>query len=87
MDVKCRAPAAERIISVPPVSPKADPNNPKAHKPPQVAAIAKSIRTFGFNVLVLVDQNDKLPMPPLLPPIDRRRTPIGAFGSADPPRA
>ncbi|MBV9932550.1 MAG: ParB N-terminal domain-containing protein [Alphaproteobacteria bacterium] len=34
-----------------------DPSNPRARKPQQVAAIAKSIRTFGFNVPVLVDQD------------------------------
>ncbi|HEY0312177.1 MAG TPA: DNA methyltransferase [Allosphingosinicella sp.] len=34
--------------------------NPRAHKPPQVAAIAKSIRTFGFNVPVLLDGDDAI---------------------------
>lgn len=33
----------------------ADPSNPRTHKPPQVAAIAKSMSTFGFNVPVLAD--------------------------------
>lgn len=34
---------------------KADQFNPRAHKPPQVAAIASSIKTFGFNVPILID--------------------------------
>ena len=34
---------------------KPDPKNPRLHKPPQIAAIARSISTFGFNVPVLVD--------------------------------
>src|SRR5438094_2271182 len=33
-----------------------DPANPRAHKPPQVAAIARSITSFGFNVPLLVDE-------------------------------
>src|SRR5947209_6335503 len=34
---------------------RADEGNPRAHKPPQVAAIARSITTFGFNVPILID--------------------------------
>src|SRR5579884_3189099 len=37
-----------------------DPANARLHKPPQVAAIARSISTFGFNVPVLVDDSGKL---------------------------
>ena len=47
-----------RSLSLEQVSPdglRPDPSNPRIHKPPQVAAIAKSITTFGFNVPVLVD--------------------------------
>ena len=32
-----------------------DPKNPRAHQPPQIAAIARSIKTFGFNVPVVTD--------------------------------
>lgn len=32
-----------------------DPRNARLHKPPQIAAIARSMRTFGFNVPLLVD--------------------------------
>jgi DNA modification methylase len=34
-----------------------DPKNPRLHSPKQIAQIAASIRTFGFNVPVLVDAN------------------------------
>jgi DNA modification methylase len=34
---------------------KPDPKNPRLHKPPQIAAIARSISTFGFNVPILAD--------------------------------
>jgi DNA modification methylase len=37
-----------------------DPYNPRSHKPPQVAAIARSIQTFGFNMPVLVDGADMI---------------------------
>jgi DNA modification methylase len=37
-----------------------DPANARLHKPPQVAAIARSISTFGFNVPLLVDDSGKL---------------------------
>lgn len=32
-----------------------DPRNARLHKPPQIAAIARSMRTFGFNVPLLID--------------------------------
>ena len=34
---------------------KGDPSNPRAHTPAQVAGIARSIETFGFNVPILID--------------------------------
>lgn len=37
-----------------------DPRNPRFHKPPQIASIARSITTFGFNVPVLVDSADHI---------------------------
>jgi DNA modification methylase len=37
-----------------------DPRNPRSHKPPQVAAIARSIQTFGFNMPVLIDSADMI---------------------------
>lgn len=37
-----------------------DPANARLHKPPQIAAIARSIATFGFNVPLLVDDAGKL---------------------------
>lgn len=36
---------------------KLNPRNPRSHSPRQVRQIAKSIRTFGFNVPVLVDHD------------------------------
>ncbi len=34
---------------------KFNPKNARSHKPPQIAAIARSIKTFGFNVPVVAD--------------------------------
>lgn len=39
---------------------KPDAGNPRSHKPPQIAAIARSIKTFGFNVPLLVDEAGRL---------------------------
>jgi DNA modification methylase len=39
---------------------KPDPKNPRLHKPPQIGAIARSIRTFGFNVPILVDSENHI---------------------------
>ena len=36
----------------------ADPRNPRLHTPPQVAAIARSISTFGFNIPVVANTDD-----------------------------
>ncbi len=38
----------------------ADPRNPRSHKPPQIAAIARSIQTFGFNVPVVADEEGQI---------------------------
>src|SRR4051812_12248503 len=35
---------------------KPDPANTRLHKPAQIAAIARSIATFGFNVPILIDE-------------------------------
>ena len=32
-----------------------DASNPRIHKPPQIAGIARAIKTFGFNVPILID--------------------------------
>ena len=37
---------------------KLDPCNPKRHSPRQINQIARSIEAFGFNVPVLIDEND-----------------------------
>ena len=37
-----------------------DSRNVRAHKPPQIAAIARSINAFGFNVPILIDSTDKV---------------------------
>jgi DNA modification methylase len=37
-----------------------DPTNPRFHSPKQIRQIATSIKTFGFNVPVLVDANGKV---------------------------
>ncbi len=44
-----------KIENCSPAELRQNPQNPRAHKPPQVAAIARSIETFGFNVPILVD--------------------------------
>ena len=55
-----RTPEPLAVIHLPPASLRPDPSNPRAHKPPQVAAIAKSISTFGFNVPVLADGDGQI---------------------------
>ena len=37
-----------------------DPVNPRSHSKKQVRQIAESIRTFGFNVPILVDRHDNI---------------------------
>ena len=37
-----------------------DPNNPRTHSKTQIGQIAKSIRSFGFGVPILVDAEDKV---------------------------
>jgi DNA modification methylase len=39
---------------------KLDPKNPRSHSPRQIRQIARSIQAFGFNVPVLVDNNDQV---------------------------
>ena len=39
---------------------KSDPKNPRIHSDKQVRQIAQSIRTFGFNVPILVDRDMKV---------------------------
>ena len=39
---------------------KRNPANPRIHSQKQVRQVAESIKTFGFNVPVLVDQIDQL---------------------------
>jgi DNA modification methylase len=48
--------AALSIESVPPNTLKPDPRNPRRHSKPQIAQIARSIKAFGFNVPILVDE-------------------------------
>ena len=38
----------------------ADPHNPRAHPREQVRAIARSIKAFGFNAPILVNQNNRI---------------------------
>src|SRR5260370_30387489 len=40
---------------VPVVTLQSDPNNPRVHTDRQIDQIARSIKTFGFNVPILVD--------------------------------
>ena len=49
-----------KIEYIRPACLKADPRNPRGHKPPQIAAIARSIQTFGFNVPVVTDSDDQI---------------------------
>ena len=37
-----------------------DPVNPRSHSKKQLRQIAESIRTFGFNVPILVDRHDNI---------------------------
>jgi DNA modification methylase len=39
---------------------KLDPNNPRSHSPRQIRQVARSIKTFGFNVPVLIDGAGKI---------------------------
>ncbi len=39
---------------------KLDPQNPHEHRPKQIGQIARSIKTFGFNVPVLIDSTGKV---------------------------
>lgn len=39
---------------------KPDPANPRQHSKKQIRQIARSIETFGFNVPILVDADDKV---------------------------
>lgn len=43
-----------------PASLKPNPRNVRSHKPPQIAAIARSIQTFGFNVPVVADEDGQI---------------------------
>lgn len=45
------------VLYLPTDAIKPDPANPRTHSPPQVAAIAKSIKSFGFNVPLLIDDD------------------------------
>ena len=48
------------IQYVSPTSLKQNPRNVRSHKPPQIAAIARSIQTFGFNVPVVADEDGQI---------------------------
>jgi DNA modification methylase len=37
-----------------------DPRNPRQHSPRQIKQIARSIKSFGFNVPILIDRQDKI---------------------------
>ena len=39
---------------------KPDPKNPRTHNDKQITQIARSIKSFGFNVPVLIDENNKV---------------------------
>ena len=39
---------------------KFNPRNVRSHKPQQIAAIARSIQTFGFNVPVVADEDGQI---------------------------
>src|SRR5258708_5031591 len=39
---------------------KLDPQNPREHRPKQIGQIARSIKTFDFNVPVLIDSTGKV---------------------------
>jgi len=57
-DVGSRLPLA--ILQRPITDLKPDPGNPRLHSRKQIRQIAESIKTFGFNVPVLVDAHDQV---------------------------
>ena len=59
--ISTTTPARALAVSYRPIeSIQPDAGNPRSHKPPQVAAIARSNETFGFNVPLLVDEAGRL---------------------------
>jgi ParB-like chromosome segregation protein Spo0J len=48
------------ITYLPPTSLKPDPRNPRVHSDKQVRKIAQSIQSFGFNVPLLIDDQQKV---------------------------
>src|SRR5207302_7447607 len=59
-DRRCGAVTALRIEHVPVAQLRPDPRNPRAHGERQIKQIARSIKTFGFNVPVLADREGNL---------------------------
>ncbi|MEO8546916.1 MAG: DNA methyltransferase [Sphingomicrobium sp.] len=55
MNLPQSSPVRLAIEYLPPNSLTAEPSNARSHKPPQIAAIARSIQAFGFNVPLLID--------------------------------
>lgn len=52
--------AALKVIYLPTTSLKPHPQNPRVHSDKQVQQIAQSIETFGFNVPILVDDQQNI---------------------------
>src|SRR5665213_4169720 len=52
--------AALKVIYLPITSLKPHPQNPRVHSDKQVHQIAQSIETFGFNVPILVDDQQNV---------------------------
>jgi ParB-like chromosome segregation protein Spo0J len=54
---------------------KPDPRNPRVHSDKQVRQIAQSIESFGFNVPLLIDDEQKVIAGPSIPqPAENVRT-------------
>jgi hypothetical protein len=49
---------------------KPDPRNPRRHSDRQISQIARSIAAFGFNVPVLIDRDNHVPI--MVLPVQRR---------------
>jgi DNA modification methylase len=55
-----KSPRSLAIIDLPITELEPDPQNPRQHSPKQIRQIALSIKTFGFNVPVLIDSTGKV---------------------------
>ena len=53
-------PASLQVLLTPIDALTPDPTNPRRHSPKQIRQLAASIKSFGFNVPILIDANGKV---------------------------